>query len=250
MANLIQNRVGERKLRCLIVDDEPIAVDGLVHYISKLDFMEVIRTCSSALEAEAVLRTDPIDLMFLDINMPQLTGIEFLETLKQSPLTILTTAYSEYALEGYRLNVVDYLLKPIGFQRFFQAVSKAKEMFDSRLLLQQSQGPVASNLFVRQGDRFIHISWEDILYIEGMQNYAKLHFKDKTLTIHQTMISLEEMLPQDFFFRIHRSYLVNVSHIGSVAGNRLFVDGNELPIAAAKKEKLYQHVVFRNLISK
>lgn len=250
MENLIQQRGEVGKLRCLIVDDEPVAVDGLVYYISKLDFIEVVRTCSSALEAEGILRTDTIDLMFLDINMPQLTGIEFLETLEQPPLTILTTAYSEYALDGYRLNVVDYLLKPVGFQRFFQAVSKAKDIFASRLLLRKSSQPVASSLFVRQGDRFIQISWEDILYIEGMQNYAKLHFKDKTLTIHQTMISLEEMLPEDFFFRTHRSYLVNISHIESVSGNRLFVNGNELPIAAAKRDKLYRHVVFRNLISK
>lgn len=250
MENLIQQKGEVGKLRCLIVDDEPVAVDGLVYYISKLDFIEVVRTCSSAIEAEEILRTDTIDLMFLDINMPQLTGIEFLETLEQPPLTILTTAYSEYALDGYRLNVVDYLLKPVGFQRFFQAVSKAKDIFASRLLLRKSSRPVASSLFVRQGDRFIHISWEDILYIEGMQNYAKLHFKDKTLTIHQTMISLEEMLPEDFFFRTHRSYLVNISHIESVSGNRLFVNGNELPIAAAKRDKLYQHVVFRNLISK
>ena len=250
MANLIQNKTEQDKLRCLIVDDEPIAIEGLIHYISRLDFMEVVQTCNSALEAEEIVRTDRIDLMFLDINMPHLTGIEFLETLNNPPLTILTTAYSEYALDGYRLNVVDYLLKPIGFQRFFQAVTKAKDIFKSQLLLQKTEELFPNNLFVRQSDNFTHIRWEDILYIEGMQNYAKLHFKDKTLTIHQTMISLEEMLPKSFFYRIHRSYLVNVSHIDSVTGSRLFVNGKELPIATSKREELYNNIIFKNLISK
>lgn len=250
MANLIQNKIEAAPLKCLIVDDEPVAIEGLAHYIGKLDFIETAATCSSAIEAEKILSTEMIDLMFLDINMPHLSGIEFLETLEKPPLTILTTAYSEYALDGYRLNVVDYLLKPIGFQRFFQATSKAKEVFRSRLLLQQSGQPLQSSLFVRQDDRFIHLSWKDILYIEGMQNYARLHLKDKTLTIHQTMISLEEMLPKSVFFRIHRSFIVNVSCIDSVAGNRLFINGNELPISAARKETLYTHVVYKNLISK
>ena len=250
MAHLIHNNTESRRLKCLIVDDEPIAIEGLIYYISKLDFMDVVQTCASAVEAADILRTEKVDLMFLDINMPHLTGIEFLETLEEAPLTILTTAYSEYALDGYRLNVVDYLLKPVGFQRFFQAVSKAKDIFRSRLLLQKTEEKLPSNLFVRQGDNFTHISWKDILYIEGMQNYAKLHFKDKTLIIHQTMISLEEMLPKNSFFRIHRSYLVNIFHIECVSGNRIFVNGMELPIAATKRTELYNHVVLKNLISK
>lgn len=250
MANLIQNKAEKELLKCLIVDDEPIAIDGLAYYINKLDFIEVVKICSSAIEAEEILRTNKIDLMFLDINMPHLSGIEFLETLKNAPLTILTTAYSEYALDGYRLNVVDYLLKPIGFQRFFQAVSKAKDIFRSQLLLQQSEQQLQSNLFVRQENNFTHISWEDILYIQGMQNYARLHFKDKTLTIHQTMISLEQMLPKNFFFRIHRSFIVNISHIDSVTGNRLFINGKELPVSVARRDELYTNIVYKNLISK
>lgn len=162
MVNLIHSKTEVERLRCLIVDDEPIAIEGLVHYIGKLDFMEIVTSCSSALKAEEILRTEKIDLLFLDINMPHLSGIEFLETLTNPPLSILTTAYSEYALDGYRLNVVDYLLKPIGFQRFSQAVSKANSIFRSQLLLQQPEHPLPSNLFIRQGDSFIHISWEDI----------------------------------------------------------------------------------------
>lgn len=250
MANLIHNKIEGNKLRCLIVDDEPIAIDGLAYYVSKLDFLDIIQTCSSAIEADNILRNNKIDLMFLDINMPNLSGIDFLENLNDAPLTILTTAYSEYALDGYRLNVVDYLLKPIGFKRFFQAVSKAKDIFKSQLLLEDNEEHIQSNLYVRQGDAFTHILWKDILYVEGMQNYVRLHFNDKSLTVHQTMISLEQMLPGNIFFRIHRSYIVNVNHIDSVSGNRIFINDKELPISVAKRDNFYSTVVYNNLISK
>lgn len=137
MAEIVVKQCENHSLKCLVVDDEPIAIQGIVYYIGKLDFLEVSDTCSSAVEAAQVLKKKKIDLLFLDINMPHLSGLEFLESLEKAPLTILTTAYSEYALEGYRLNVVDYLLKPIAFNRFFQAVSKAQEMFQSYILLQK-----------------------------------------------------------------------------------------------------------------
>lgn len=247
---MITNNIGEKKLKCLIVDDEPIAIDGLMHYVAKLDFIEVVQTCFSAIEAEKVLKTTDIDLMFLDINMPYLSGLDFLETTKAPPLTILTTAYSEYALEGYRLNVVDYLLKPMGFERFFQAASKAKEIFKSRLLLEHKGDTVESNLYIRQGDSFNRILWKDILYIEGMQNYVRLHLNDKSMTVHQTMTSLQQMLPCSTFFRIHRSYIVNVNCIDSVSGNRVFIKDKELPISTAKRDDFYNNVVYNNLISK
>ena len=171
--------------------------------------------------------------------------------MDEAPLTILTTAYSEYALEGYQLNVVDYLLKPISFQRFFQAVTKAAHTFRTQLLLQNNgiEG-TTREMYIRQGDAFTQISWKDILYVEGMQNYLKLHFKSKTLIIHQTMTSLEEILPQSTFFRIHKSFLVNLSHIDSIAKGRVFINGKELPVSALRREELLQTVVYKNLISK
>lgn len=237
-------------LRCLVVDDEAIAVEGIVNYIEKIDFLQVAAVCSSAIEAGEVLRKTEIDLMFLDINMPYLSGLDFLESLDRAPMTVFTTAYSEYALEGYKLNVVDYLLKPIGFQRFFQAVTKAREIFTSRLLLKDYSVENSSGMYIRQGDSFRRIDWKDILYAEGMQNYVKLHFKNETLIIHQTMTSLEEMLPNSSFFRIHRSYLVNIQCIDSISGNRLFIAGHELPVSAPKMNELLQTVVYKNLISK
>lgn len=238
-------------LKCLIVDDEQIAIKGIANHIGKLDFLTVTATCASALEAREILESQSIDLMFLDINMPYLSGIDFLKSLEEAPLTILTTAYSEYALEGYQLNVVDYLLKPISFQRFFQATTKAAHAFNTQLLLQNSNlSEATKEMYIRQGDAFTQISWKDILYVEGMQNYLKLHFKTKTLIIHQTMTSLEEMLPQGSFFRIHKSFLVNLSHIDSIAKGRVFINGKDLPLSAQRREELLQTVVYKKLLSK
>lgn len=250
MADIISKQIEEQPLRCLVVDDESVAVKGIVNYINKIDFLQVTDTCSSALHAATILKKKEIDLMFLDINMPHLSGLDFLESLEKAPLSIITTAYSEYALEGYRLNVIDYLLKPISFQRFFQAVAKAQNTFQSNISLKQDKESVTSDLYVRQGDAFRKILREDILYIEGMQNYLKLHFKDEVLIIHQTMISLEEMLPDDMFFRIHRSFLVNLSHIETISGGRIVINGKELPVAFARKEELLKTVVYKKLISK
>ncbi len=233
-------------MKCLVVDDEPIAREGIMDFIAKLDFLEITGECSSAIEASGFLKTHTVDLMFLDIQMPHLSGMEFLESLENAPLTILTTAYSEYALDGYRLHVVDYLMKPITFQRFFQAVSKARETFN----LRNSSDELNADMYVRQGDSFLKITWTDILYIESMQNYLKLHFRDKILTIHQTMTSIEDMLPKEAFFRIHKSYLVNISHIELINGGRIFINGKELPISRQRKDDLLNTVVYKNLISK
>lgn len=250
MADLITTKSDIQPMRCLIVDDESIAVKVIINNIEKLDFLEVADTCSSAIEASEILKKKEIDLLFLDINMPHLSGLEFLESLDKAPLTILTTAYSEYALEGFRLHVVDYLLKPIAFQRFFQAAHKARDLFRSQILLQKDNDDPKSSMYVRQGESFLRIEWEDIMYVEGMQNYLKLYFKTKTLVIHQTMSSLEDMLPSESFFRIHRSFLVNISCIDSISGGRIFINGKELPISKQRRDELLSTVVYKNLISK
>lgn len=249
MADIVTKKVEIQPLRCLIVDDELIAIKDIVSNIEKINFLIVEDTCSSAIEAAEILKKGNIDLMFLDINMPYLSGIEFLESLDKAPLTILSTAYSEYALDGYRLNVIDYLLKPISFQRFFQAVQKAQEIFQTQILLQNVEDS-QPNLFIRQGDSFQKIDRDDILYVEGMQNYLKIHLNNKTLTIHQTMLSLEALLPKDAFYRIHKSYLINVYKIDSISGGRLFINGEELPISKPRKESLLNSIIYKNLISK
>lgn len=251
MEEIITKQIVEGcKMKCLVVDDESLAIKGITNYINKLDFLETEDSCSSAIEAADILKKKEIDLMFLDINMPHLSGLDFLESLENPPLTIITTAYSEYALDGFRLNVVDYLMKPIAFKRFFQAASKAQNMFQSHLILKNGSDKTKSSMYIRQGDAFQRITWENIFYVEGMQNYLKLHFKDRILTIHQTMISLEEILPKDAFFRIHRSFLVNIAYIESIAGGRLFINGKELPISKSRREELMNAVVYKHLISK
>lgn len=241
---------GMTPLKCLIVDDELIATKIIANYAGKLDFLQVEAVCSSSVEAAGMLQNKEIDLMFLDINMPRLSGIEFLESLDKAPLTILTTAYSEYALEGFRLHVVDYLLKPFSFQRFFQAVQKANDLFRSRLLLQKNEEEKTTDIYIRQGDAFLRINWDEILFVEAMQNYLKLHLGGKVFVIRQTMASLEEMLPKDAFFRIHKSFLVNIARIDAVSGGRLFISGIELPISKLRKEELMNTVVFKKLVSK
>lgn len=235
-------------LKCLVIDDEPLARRAIIDYISKVDFLEATESCASALEAQELVERNDYDLMFLDINMPYLTGIDFLESIKHPPMVIFTTAYSEYALDGYRLEVVDYLLKPIAFKRFYQAVIKAKELF---LLKNNSKLEVSDNsVFVKHEDSYVKIEWSEILYIEAMQNYLKLHLKDRSLIIHQTMIAIEDLLPKEQFFRIHKSYLINIAHIDSITGNRLSIRKTELPISRMRKEALLSEVVLKNLISK
>ncbi len=237
-------------MKCLIVDDEPLARFHLKELANQIDFLSVEETCATALEADARVKESEIDLLFLDINMPYLNGIDFLEQLENPPLCILTTAYSEYALEGFRLQVVDYLLKPIAFNRFYQAVNKAQQQFIINEKLKKNTPLDDPFLYVRQSDTFIKVSWVDILYIESMQNYTKLHFKDKSLVIHQTMKAIEESLPSEHFFRIHKSFLINIIHIDMISGGRLFINKTELPISRTRKEELLNQVVYKKLISK
>lgn len=243
---LTRNKHSFEKLKCLVVDDESLAREGLIEYIRELDILELVGQCSSAMEASEFLKNNEVHLMYLDIQMPHLTGLDFMESLPNPPLTIFTTAYSEYALDAFRLQVVDYLLKPVSFKRFFQATSKAKGLLEMR----DSQSVDTTMMYVRQGDTFVKIDWTEILFVESMQNYLKLHFKNKMLIIYQTMVSLEEMLPKDSFFRIHKSYLVNIAHIELISANKLMIEGHELPISRHRKEELLDNVVYKKLISK
>lgn len=236
------------EIKCLVVDDESIAREGLIEYINEISGFTVVGECASAIEATEFLKKNPVDLMFLDIQMPYLLGLDFLESLTIPPLTIITTAYSEYALDGYRLHIVDYLLKPISFKRFYQATEAVKAIVN--LMSNNDIKQKSTKVFVRQNDNFIKIDWTEILYVESMQNYVRLHFDDRALTIYQTMTVMENTLPKDSFFRIHKSYLVNLTHVDQISANKLIIHGIELPISRTKKEELYDNVVYKKLISK
>lgn len=218
-------------MRCVIVDDEPQARKLLETYLHDIHGCQVVKVCGNAIEAYQALQEQAIDVLFLDIKMPVVSGIEFLKSLKKPPLVIFTTAYQKYALEGYELNVIDYLLKPISFTRLLAAVEKAKE----RLILHKE--PKAKEktdfVFIKQDTKLVKILLDDILYVEGMQNYVKLQLKNqKTIVAAHTMKGLEELLPENEFIRIHRSYIVAISAIAAIAGNTIEIASKELPIGS------------------
>jgi len=179
--------------------------------------------------------------------MPNLSGIDFLTTLKEPPLTILTTAYSEYALEGYQLNVIDYLLKPISFPRFFQASQKALYAYNAKVEPATKQLE-AEDIFIKQGDTYIRIYLKDIRYIESMQNYIKIYLADTMYMVHQTLVAMENILPNTSFFRIHKSYLVNLSAITAIVRNNVHIGTQELPISKYRKEELLTILLHKKVV--
>lgn len=223
------------KIKCLIVDDEPLAIRLIEKHIAKIDALEVVATCNTALKAFELLNSQSIDLLFLDIKMPSITGIEFLKNLKNPPKTILTTAYRDYALEGYDLGVVDYLLKPITFERFFKAVNRIVETTKSEVKMNES----VSNEFilVRSGIKNHKINVNDILYIESLKDYIKITtIDDKNITSKYKISDIESELEGDNFLRIHRSFIINSSKITAFTNNEIEINGFEIPIGASYKE--------------
>lgn len=230
--------------RVIIVDDEPLALDVMETYIEKLPSLELVARCENAIQAFDILSKEEVDIMFLDIQMPQLTGIDFLKSLSNPPLVIFTTAYPNYAIEGYELNVIDYLLKPISFERFMKAVNKAM----AQLELQNDNVAAASSevdnevkadfIFVKADKKLIKINYADILYIEGLKDYVIIKMSTSRVITLQTMKSLEAKLPSDIFKRIHRSYIVNLKKISAVIGNMVEVEKKHLPIGKNYREEL------------
>lgn len=220
-------------IRCLAIDDEPLALQQLVAYINKVPFLELAAQCQSALEARAFLENDTVDAIFCDINMPDLNGMDFVKSLAVPPLVVFTTAYSEYAVEGFRVNAVDYLLKPFGLQDFQRAANRLKERL--------SEAPAADSdntLFLKTDYRIVKVSIPDIRYIEGMSEYLKVWIEGdaKPIITLLSMKKIEERLP-DYFMRIHRSYIINLNKIQEVNKNRVIMDADTyLPIGDLYKD--------------
>ena len=215
-------------INVIIVDDEPLALDVLETYIEKIPDLNIVSKCSNALEANAALKEHQVDLMFLDIQMPQLTGVDFLRTLVKPPKVIFTTAYANYAVEGFELNAVDYLLKPISFDRFIKAVNKAQEQINLEGNESSTSAIVSGNdeqdfIFVKADKKLIKVNYEDIVYIEGLKDYVIIRQMNSRIITLQTMKSLEAKLPDTIFKRIHRSYIVNIKKIKAIQGNMVEV---------------------------
>ena len=233
------------KINCLVIDDEELARDLLENYIGRLPHLSLLGKCRDPFEALEALSTQSVDLLFLDIQMPGMTGMEFLKTLKNKPLVIFTTAYSEFALESYNLDATDYLLKPFSFERFVQAVNKATDLLSLRKTAagappQQEHitaAPVAKDFILVKSEHKVHrLRYEDISYIEGMREYVAYHTPNGRILSLYSLKSLEEELPSDQFLRIHKSYIVAIGKVSAIEGNQVVVGKEKLPIGASYRE--------------
>ena len=219
---------------CIIIDDEPLSRDVLRKYIGELKDLILLAECPNAFEANEFLNTEQVDLLFLDINMPGLSGISFARSLTVSPLIIFTTAYPEYAVEGFELNALDYLVKPYSFERFLKAVNRANE----RLLELNTDGDSSRKIVLKADKKLYALDFSDIKYIEGQGDYMKVHLVDKMLMVHQTLKSILESLPGEEFMRIHKSYLVNLKHIEFIEGNQVKIGKHSIPVSPPNRDKL------------
>ena len=232
------------KTKCLIVDDEPLARDLIRNYIEKLDGFQIVGECADAMKALKALRDHPVDLMFMDIQMPQITGIEFLKTLKKPPKVIITTAYRQYAIEGFDLDVVDFLLKPITFERFLKAVNK---YYQVNVNEQQQLSVVTGNaysdepfIYVKENKRVLKIHLHEILYMEGLSEYVQIYTEDKKIVTKNSMTNMQSKLPDSEFMRIHKSYIVSMSKIQAFTTSTVEVPGKKLPIGRSYKNAVLE----------
>lgn len=222
--------------KCIIVDDEELARRLIKRHVSELEDFEVVASCESAIEALKILQQESIDLMFLDIEMPLLKGTDFLKNLNQKPKVIFTTAYREYALEGYELNVVDYLLKPINFTRFFKAIEKFLESTNNGI-----ESPVSNHIYIKSNKKNIKIVLDDVLYIESLKEYVQIHFKDRKILFKCGLTAFEQEL-NHHFVRVHRSYIVNANKVTAYTKSDVEIDRIEIPIGESYKEKVLKRL--------
>ncbi|MBA4054584.1 MAG: DNA-binding response regulator, partial [Marivirga sp.] len=217
------------KLSCLIVDDEPVARKGLVDYVSDIDFLHFVGECENPMKAAHYLNEQPIDLMFLDIHMPKISGIDFIKTLRTPPLVIFTTAFSEYAVEGYSLDIVDYLMKPITFDRFLKAAQKAYEVYQLKHIAVGQKELQTDYFFIKCDSKYEKVNFNEVKYIESLQNYVVIHTRDKKLITYITLTGLENQLPKDQFLKVHKSFIVSIASIKAIDGNEILIGDIRIP---------------------
>jgi DNA-binding LytR/AlgR family response regulator len=221
--------------KCIIVDDEALARQVIQSHLQMMHGFQVVAVCSNASEAATALKTFEVDLIFLDIQLPGITGLNFLRTLLNPPLVILTTAYAEYALESYEFSVIDYLLKPISLERFSKSINKVVDGKLYTKLVAEKENASPEHIFIKSGNKFFKVSFSEIIYIEAMKDYLKIHTAAYKLVTHQTMIEMEKILPAKQFIRVHKSFIVAVAHIKSVFGSSIETEKNTIPIGLSYK---------------
>jgi two-component system, LytTR family, response regulator len=235
-------------MKCVIIDDEPLAVDLLKEFVSKIDALELVNTFTNAIDAISIINQSNIDLIFLDIEMPHFSGIDFINAIEKKPLIIFTTAYSDYAVEGFNLGAVDYLVKPIPFHRFLKAVVRAQQIFAPQNLPQNN--PVVAVpeiepdfMFVRAEYENVKLNFSDILFIEGLKDYVKIYTTDnKYILTLLSLIKLENLLSTKGFARIHRSYIINIKHVKSIQKNKVIIADKRIPISESYKTSFFEKI--------
>lgn len=241
-------------MKVLIVDDDFHARKLLMHYVEKIPFLKFMGSCGDVFEAMGIMRDQSIDLLILDIQMPNMTGIEFSKSLQSGPLIIFSTAYSEYAVDGFEQNAVDYLMKPIEFPRFLSACYKAKDRFDYNKI-QVGNNQIQNNIskeqrsdffMVKDGTKLYKIQYSDLLFIEGQREYVTFHTSNGRVTALYTLKNLEDILPNELFRRVHKSFIVALQHIEVIEGNRLKINKNEIPIGTSYKSDLLKLLIKNN----
>jgi DNA-binding LytR/AlgR family response regulator len=236
------------KTRCLIIDDEPLARELIRGHVHKLENFEIVKECGNAMEAMEALRNNNIDLMFLDIKMPQITGLEFLKTLKSPPKVIITTAFSQYALEGFELDVVDYLMKPVTFEKFLKAVNKFFQTHIRHDLTVTTEKGVADNsfIYVKENKKIIKIYLREIQFIEGLNEYIRIHTDTGRVVVKSSLHAIESKLPSDLFIRVHKSYIVSISRIRAFNATTIELENTKVRIGRNYKNQVFSALQFRS----
>ena len=238
------------KLKCVIIDDEPIARKVLQEYIEEIEFLELAGQAENPLKAMTILNAQDVDILLLDINMPKINGIDFLKSSRSMASVIITTAYAEYAVESYGLDVLDYLVKPIGFERFLKACNKAREAVELKKLSKGQPQKPADHFFIKSSNQIEKVFYNDLLYAEAMLNYVMLYTVTKKMMVYVTIKSLEEQLPADQFIKVHKSFIVNISKVKRIDGNVLDIGNEKITISQSLREKVVAEIIKDRMIKR
>ena len=237
------------KINCIIVDDEPLALDILESFIQNVPELNLVKKCRNAIEASEILRSHQVDLMFLDIQMPEVTGLDFLKSLDEPPVVVLTTAYSEYAVEAFSLHVLDYLLKPISKDRFMACIDSVKEYLELRKNKDEHHPELEEDhLFVKADQKLVRVNYNDIKYVEAFADYVKIYTDGKRLITLLTMKKMEEQLPDNQFCRVHRSFIVSLSKIKSFNSNEVEIDGTTIPVGKHYRDHFVELINNKHIV--
>ncbi len=236
-------------MKCLLVDDEPLALDILESYLKKTPGMELVGKCSNALEASEFLKNHRIDLMFLDIQMPEITGLEFMRSLTNPPLVVFCTAYSDFAVEGFELDAIDYLLKPVSFERFTKTIDRAKEYFSLKKNDNVEEPDLENDyIFIKSNQKQIKLSYDQILYVEAFADYVKLYTAEKRYITLQTMKNMEIKLPKEKFIRVHRSFIVGLKYINTFNSSEVEIGAVKIPVGKNYKDEFLIRMRSKNIL--